>query len=1036
MADIPEFLRTSLEGRYELERELGVGGMATVYLGRDLQYDRAVAIKVLKQELATAVGRHRFLLEIEIAARLSHPHILPLFHADESGGLLYYVMPYVEGESLKDRIHREKQLPVRDAVAIAREVAAALDYAHARGIVHRDVKPGNILLSAGTAVVADFGIARAVRRATTDETITDAALAIGTPPYMSPEQWSATRDLDARSDVYSLGCVVYEMLAGQPPFTGSTTEAIAARVAVDPVPPLRTVRPRVSPALERAILTALEKVPADRFATAGEFAEALAAAPLDDTGPVPVPPPPVRRRWAVAAAGGIALAAVLLGVILDVFDPGAAASDTTLYAVLPFRYEQGTSPANEDQSLQDALRRWGGVSVVDPFLVRDAVGRSAGGDLSATRALGVARQVKAGRYIRAQVSREGDSLRVRGFAYDATLGGARLHDATVTLPAERGGAAERLTALADSLLFRGTEPPRHRESFAGTSSYPARQAYAAGHRAIEQWDLDEADAAFSAATTYDPQYAQAYLWLAQVRAWRDQPAATWRSPAERASAGRDRLAEADRRMTDALLAIGRADFATACRAWRDLTRSGPADFVAWYGLGNCLAMDEAVIRDRRSPSGWGFRASYHEAARAYRRAYQLLPSVHRALSSGSYQSVQALLKTSASMLRKGRALPPDTGTFEAYASWLGDTLAFVPYAHAGRPATTALAVTHQREQFHEVALAWVAAFPTSDDAMLALALALEMLGDPAARDTMRRAAALATAPSARVRITAAEVWMRVRAALPDDLAGLAVARDLADSLLRANPSPGAPEPIALASLAALLGQADRAAGYMRQTSVRADWTIPGPIARSAAPLLVYAALGGPEDSLRALERDLATAIERSVPQAQQRVQRAMWLGRAASLAFPGYRFATLQNLAGLGDYLVDAQAAFARGDRTAPARMADSITAVRRTIPPEQRTLDSVYPEAALLAESGDTAAAILWLEPTLSGVASMAPGLFDDPTRAASLVRGMAFRAELAAATGDTPTARRWARAVMQTLPNADEFLLATVARMRRLAE
>ncbi len=267
-------LQAAFSGRYAIERELGRGGMATVYLAEDPKHHRKVAIKVLKPEFAAALGPERFLREIEIAANLAHPHILPLYDSGEAAGLLYYVMPYVEGESLRDRLTREKQLPLEDALQITREVADALSYAHSRDVVHRDIKPENILFEAGHAVVSDFGIARAITAAAS-RTQTERGIPIGTPGYMSPEQAVGERQLDGRTDIYSLSCVLYEMLAGVAPFTGPTTQALLARHAVDPVPALRTVRKTVPPAIEQAVMKALEKVPADRFATAGQFAEAL-----------------------------------------------------------------------------------------------------------------------------------------------------------------------------------------------------------------------------------------------------------------------------------------------------------------------------------------------------------------------------------------------------------------------------------------------------------------------------------------------------------------------------------------------------------------------------------------------------------------------------------------------------------------------------------------------------------------------------------------------------------------------------------------
>lgn len=276
-----EQLRAALRDRYRIDREIGRGGMAVVFLAEDLKHRRRVAIKVLRPELARSVGSARFLREIEIAASLSHPHILPLHDSGDAAGaggaapgLLYFVMPYVEGESLRTRLDREKQLPVRDALRLTLEIAGALSYAHAQGVVHRDIKPENVLLQDGHPIVSDFGIASALHAACGDP-LTDPGMAIGTPAYMSPEQ-SAGESVDFRSDIYSLGCLLYEMLAGDPPYTGATAQAILARKAVETVPRLRTVRESVPTGVEETIRTALAKAPADRFSSVAEFAEALA----------------------------------------------------------------------------------------------------------------------------------------------------------------------------------------------------------------------------------------------------------------------------------------------------------------------------------------------------------------------------------------------------------------------------------------------------------------------------------------------------------------------------------------------------------------------------------------------------------------------------------------------------------------------------------------------------------------------------------------------------------------------------------------
>jgi serine/threonine-protein kinase len=306
--------------------------MAAVYLAQDLAHHRSVALKVLRPELAAAVGPERFLREIALTEGLQHPHILPLLDTGQ-GAFLYYVMPYLEGESLRDRLTRERQLPLDDALQITREVADALDYAHAHQIIHRDIKPENILLAGGHAVVTDFGIARAITVAGSME-LTETGIAVGTPAYMSPEQASGSHDLDGRSDLYSLGCVLYEMLVGETPYTGPTRQAILARKLSEPLPRISVVREMVPPGVEAALARVLARTPADRFRTAAEFVEAMAK--------------PVHRerrhrgRW-LAIAGVTVLAAVSGVAILRNGSTNRSVSaaplpiDSTVVAVLPFR---------------------------------------------------------------------------------------------------------------------------------------------------------------------------------------------------------------------------------------------------------------------------------------------------------------------------------------------------------------------------------------------------------------------------------------------------------------------------------------------------------------------------------------------------------------------------------------------------------------------------------------------------------------------------------------------------------------------------
>ncbi|MBY0491835.1 MAG: serine/threonine protein kinase [Gemmatimonadaceae bacterium] len=271
MTDTLARLQSALADRYRVIRELGAGGMATVYLAHDLRHERDVAIKVLHPDLGAALGAERFLAEIKTTAKLQHPHILPLLDSGAADGLLFYVMPFIAGETLRARLDREKVLPIAEAVRLAREAAAALDYAHRQGVVHRDIKPENILLHDGSALVADFGIALAVQQAG-GARMTQTGLSLGTPQYMSPEQAMGERTVDARSDLYALGAVTYEMLTGDPPFTGNTVQAIVAKVLTErPVAPT-TVRDTIPLHVEQAVMAALAKLPADRLESARQFA--------------------------------------------------------------------------------------------------------------------------------------------------------------------------------------------------------------------------------------------------------------------------------------------------------------------------------------------------------------------------------------------------------------------------------------------------------------------------------------------------------------------------------------------------------------------------------------------------------------------------------------------------------------------------------------------------------------------------------------------------------------------------------------------
>jgi eukaryotic-like serine/threonine-protein kinase len=488
LAELLDTLRNALADRYALERELGHGGMATVFLAQDLKHRRKVAIKVLKPEIAAAIGPERFQREIEIAAQLQHPHILPLYDSGEAAGYLYYVMPYVEGESLRDRLNREKQLPQEDVVKITSEVANALGYAHSRDFVHRDIKPENIMLSGGTAVVADFGIARAAS-AVEQQQLTQTGTVIGTPLYMSPEQGTGS-DVDGRSDQYSLACVVYEMLVGEPPFTGPNVQSIIARHSMASVSPPSIIRVSIPETMEVALLRALEKVPADRYPTVIMFAEALAApsrvtAAMRRQSTVGVPGvsrPSVTLQvpvpgWRGVLRWGVPVLVLLIGgwFTRGLWRRGGTAAsgpDPRHIAVL---YFEDRSPGQKLGYLADGLTealiyelgQLGSLTVVSRYGVAPYKKESVSPD-------SVARALKVGTLVQGTVAESGDRLRV-------TVDMINTADGSVQSSGPLEREREDVFGLQDAMTKQVSEFLRRRlgqvmqqlETKAGTSSATA-----------------------------------------------------------------------------------------------------------------------------------------------------------------------------------------------------------------------------------------------------------------------------------------------------------------------------------------------------------------------------------------------------------------------------------------------------------------------------------------------------------------------------------------------------------------------------------
>jgi eukaryotic-like serine/threonine-protein kinase len=607
-------LAHALGDRYVLEKELGRGGMATVYCARDLRHDRLVALKVLHPELAATLGPERFLREIRVTSGLQHPHILPVFDSGDAAGQLWYTMPYVRGESLRDRLRREVQLPMDTALDLTKQVADALGYAHRQGIVHRDVKPENILLEGDRAVVADFGIARALDLAG-GERLTETGLALGTPRYMSPEQAMGS-PVDARSDIYSLGCVLYEMLAGEPPFTGPTAQAIIAKRLSSSVPPLRTVRETVSPAVERAIEVALAKVPADRFATTEEFVAALYGA-----GPSDVKPSAavrgIPRRWATIAAG-TAIAVLAAALALQPWSRPAVHADIGLVAVVPFRI------ASSDSSL--AFLREGMVDLFAAKLNGEAGPRSVDprstmrlwrataegrADLPEREVLRLARRLGAGRLLTGSVIGTSERLVLSAAVFDVATGKAQLQ---ATVDGRYDSLPYLVDRLTGQLLGLGAAVQSQRLSSLTSTSLPAIRAYLAGQAAFRKWRLDEAVQRFNEATRLDSTFALAGMELAHAAGWLLSGGEEAQARGVRlAVAGRDRLGQADRALLE--VSIGQWSGAPDMfQKWHAAAAAYPGRPEVWYGLGD-------------SYFHWGQLAGMSDplrrAGEAFRRGWQL-----------------------------------------------------------------------------------------------------------------------------------------------------------------------------------------------------------------------------------------------------------------------------------------------------------------------------------------------------------------------------------------------------------------------------
>lgn len=1026
-------------GRYAIEREIGQGASAIVYLARDTQAGTAVALKILRPELVESRASDRFLREIKRTSALQHPNILPVLDAGDHEGQLYFALPYMEGGSLRELLTREKRLELSRIQEIAKTIAEALDYAHERGLIHRDVKPENILFTGGQACLGDFGIARAIDLSGSGASGTTSRNVVrGTPAYMSPEQAAGSHELDGRSDVFSLACVIYEMTTGMQAYIGPTDESVISQRFVHPPRDLRVYRPNAPPALDAALQKAFATTAADRYRTAGEMVEALDAAmkPVairiaPRKSPIGIVALRDRRALGIAAAAGmVALLAVWMNDSSSEQNDGPVTPDTTLVVLLPIEQtEGGDLPWRGEDLLHQGFARWRDVQVIDQFQVADAL-QQRGRIASNREAAMLTTSLGAGRYVRTSMTRLGEDWSVSASLYDVSASRA-LYSTQATIGADIASAVAAFARLADSLLLRGTAADSVPVSAPGSRSLPAQQAFSAGQRALDDWDLERADSSFQLATLFDPAFARAHYWLAQVRAWQDKSRNSWGTVAERAITMLHLLDDRERRLTRALVHLSGGEYDAACSVYDTLARRNERDFAAWFGMGQCRMSNRIVRANANSPSGYAFDASAHAAMKAFERAFEILPSVHRGYERGAFTQLRVMLRTTTSIIIGYAA--EDSARFYARPAWIADTFAIVPYrwqqAASGDsiPPNFLEALSRRREAFKRLALRWSTAFPRSAGAKYAVAVALETLGDQSAIDTLDIARRLAKDSSQQRRLAAYQVLLLAKFGLPENTVLLARAAALADSLITPSRSPSAEEADLLTQVAMLTGRCrDAERLVLLSPQEAAPEAVKPQVFELSQRLVARAGTGCPVQRV-----DLATLaglLDREFD-GHQPDARALgfetWLSRALLLSLH-YDPELLGQFADEShDPSVTALWAFIRGKGDS-ARMLLRPSRDTITLP----TPDVGYPKAQLELALGDTTAAIARLTRILRSVRSYDPQVLSEYMRTGPLMRSAAALAELSAASGDTATAQRWATAIAILWSNADADVRSAMRR------
>jgi len=987
--------------RYEVIDEIGRGGHAIVLRARDRILDRMVAVKVLRDDVFSPELLTRFRQEVQVTAQLEHSNILHVYDTGEFEGRPYLVMELANGETLSARLEREGQLPIEDALRIADEVGMALAHAHARGVIHRDVKPDNILLGDAGAVLADFGIARVTAEHLTNS-ITSTGTVVGTVLYMSPEQLCADPRIDARSDQYALACVVYEMLAGVRPHVAATFDGLRMLRVKGQHLPVSAHRPAVSPSVDHAIQRALASMPADRFRGVNEFLEALrSGSSAQSTGVVAlrassaVPPgAPASFIW---SGRTLRVLSTILGVgLVAVAGYQLTRSDGAVASAIPMRGDWDVvvqsvviDPANTvlvqsgadtllEHALQADLELWTGITLIRP----------------------PASTASAALHMETRITPKGDSARIQ-----ITLTGAR-GDTTGTVSLMAAAAALQTPAgLAGRLVRRalvahaslGSIP----NDIADLDRFPARSlpallAYARGFDALAHGALDSAEQRFSETVRLVPPYAEAFYWQAQTGSWR-APAnrALWR-PAIDQSVAIGGLHGIDSMNALALQHLSRAEYPDACRVYRAAAERAPRHFVSWYGLGECQRLDPLI---ERRGARLVFRSSHWSALDAYQHAIETAPT--SAWLAALYAPIAALSYTEAGMTREGFTESAPRTPWYALPSLMDDTIGFLPLSEAeflgmGRrsvPVTLPAALRRGRMVADELTARWLRTFPDAADALYQRALARELLGDISAETEtanalLDRAEQRTQSSALKARIAVARIRVALRHGALDSALSLAQ-RAIADSALF-----DGPRRARLAPLAALRGDLAGALRWSPRDSsmhlvLRTELT---EMVTDFTVRALLDACSGLEDRRQRMD----DKFRATVAPAERELQWQRWMYPAYRAAIPCLNPVVLAGVAPLLP-LDSVHAAIAGGDRPLARHLLQDLRARREGATSSTLTWDYLFAESWALAEAGDSLEARKQLTSALEDIGNMSSYTLSELAQAAGLRRGILLLRALA---------------------------------------